>query len=56
MREKDETFLGTAILLILSLQIFAICPYGLVDDTYPGACGRYIDVDTDGICDYSQGV
>lgn len=30
------------------------CPNGLVNDTYPGLCGRYIDQNTDGICDLSQ--
>ena len=30
------------------------CPRGLVNDTYPGACSRYIDTNKDGICDHSQ--
>jgi hypothetical protein len=30
------------------------CPYGLVDDPYPGECNLYIDTDGDGICDLSQ--
>jgi len=30
------------------------CPYGLVNDTYPGSCPRYVDTDGDGICDHSQ--
>jgi len=30
------------------------CPYGLVNDHYPGHCGRYVDTDADGICDHSQ--
>ncbi|MBP2045990.1 hypothetical protein [Methanobacterium aggregans] len=30
------------------------CPYGLVNDPYPGQCPRYIDADADGICDLSQ--
>ena len=30
------------------------CPYGLVNDPYPGQCPRYIDVTGDGICDLSQ--
>jgi hypothetical protein len=30
------------------------CPYGLVNDPYPGQCPRYIDVSGDGICDLSQ--
>jgi hypothetical protein len=30
------------------------CPRDLVNDTYPGACSRYIDTNKDGICDHSQ--
>lgn len=30
------------------------CPFGEVDEAHPGTCGRYIDTDTDGICDRSQ--
>jgi hypothetical protein len=30
------------------------CPYGLVNDPYPGQCPRYIDVTGNGICDLSQ--
>lgn len=30
------------------------CPYGMVNCPFPGQCGRYIDLDGDGICDLSQ--
>ncbi len=30
------------------------CPKGLVNDPYPGACRRYVDTNSDGICDLSQ--
>jgi hypothetical protein len=30
------------------------CPKGLVNDPYPGACGRYVDTNGDDICDLSQ--
>ena len=30
------------------------CPFGEVNESYPGTCGRYIDTDNDGICDLSQ--
>lgn len=30
------------------------CPYGLVNDPYPGQCGRYVDLNGDSICDLSQ--
>ena len=30
------------------------CPYGLVNDPYPGECRRYTDTNGDDICDLSQ--
>jgi hypothetical protein len=30
------------------------CPYGLVNDPWPGLCRRYIDTNDDGVCDHSQ--
>jgi hypothetical protein len=30
------------------------CPYGLVNDPYPGQCRRYVDQNGDGICDLSK--
>ncbi|HMK53841.1 MAG TPA: hypothetical protein VK444_03585 [Methanobacteriaceae archaeon] len=30
------------------------CPYGRINDPFPGLCGRYIDTNGDGICDLSQ--
>jgi hypothetical protein len=43
-------------LLFISSVSFAWddCPFGLVNDTYPGDCGRYIDASGDLICDHSQ--
>jgi hypothetical protein len=32
----------------------ASCPYGIVNDPYPGQCGHYIDTTGDSICDLSQ--
>ncbi|MDI9617839.1 hypothetical protein [Methanothermobacter sp.] len=32
----------------------ASCPYGLVNDPYPGQCPRFTDLNGDGICDLSQ--
>jgi hypothetical protein len=29
------------------------CPFGLVNDPYPGECRHYRDSNGDGICDYS---
>ncbi len=57
-----------ALALAASLTIFGVslgvftsqalawnnCPYGLVNDPYPGECRRYADSNDDGICDLSQ--
>ena len=55
--------------LIVGMALFAIvyglafpsgalawdnCPKGLVNDPFPGACGRYVDTNDDSICDLSQ--
>lgn len=29
------------------------CPFGVVNDPYPGRCRHYVDSDGDGVCDYS---
>jgi hypothetical protein len=30
------------------------CPYGMINDPYPGQCPRYTDITGEGICDLSQ--
>lgn len=30
------------------------CPFGLVNDPYPGQCQRYVDANGSGFCDYSE--
>ncbi|XRO76309.1 hypothetical protein ACO3VM_05840 [Methanocaldococcus sp. 10A] len=30
------------------------CPFGMVNDPYPGKCRMYIDTNHDGICDHSE--
>ncbi len=30
------------------------CPFGLVNDPYPGRCRRYVDKNRNGICDLSE--
>jgi hypothetical protein len=30
------------------------CPFGKVNDPYPGNCGRYVDANENGICDLSE--
>ena len=56
----NEKIISTAITIpivaagTMSGACAAACPYGLVNDPYPGQCSRYIDVTGDGICDLSQ--
>lgn len=47
------------VLLIIILTPVAVyawndCPYGLLNDPFPGSCSRYVDTNQDGICDHSQ--
>jgi hypothetical protein len=30
------------------------CPNGIVNEQFPGTCGKYVDRNSDGICDLSQ--
>ncbi len=58
MKKRVISFLASVpILAALSLSgnsCAASCPYGMVNDPYPGQCGHYIDTTGDGICDLSQ--
>ena len=47
-------FLVLTMLNISTVTAWDNCPFGEINDTYPGNCGRYIDTDSDGICDLSQ--
>jgi hypothetical protein len=44
------------IVILIPVAVYAWndCPYGLVDDPFPGQCPRYVDTNQDGICDLSQ--
>ncbi|WP_456371517.1 hypothetical protein [Methanocaldococcus sp.] len=46
------------ILLFLSILTLSYawndCPFGKVNDPYPGMCRMYIDTNHDGICDHSE--
>jgi len=47
------------VLLIIILTPIAVyawndCPYGLLNDPFPGSCPRYVDTNHDDICDHSQ--
>ncbi|EHP87755.1 hypothetical protein [Methanotorris formicicus] len=47
-----------AIFLLFSFLTFSFawddCPYGRVNCTYPGECGRYVDTNNNNICDHSE--
>jgi len=59
---KKRLFLVLLFLLILSslfkgagyAKAWDDCPFGKVNDEYPGDCPRFVDTDKDGICDHSQ--
>lgn len=47
------------VLLIIILTPIAVyawndCPYGLLNDPFPGQCPRYVDTNYDNICDHSE--
>jgi hypothetical protein len=43
-------------MIIVPITVLAVvtCPYGIVNDPYPGECPRYTDADQNGICDISE--
>lgn len=52
-----KTALTTVIIFLITTAkalAWDDCPFGEVNDEYPGECPRYIDTDGDGICDRSQ--
>lgn len=47
------------VLLITLLTPIAVyawndCPYGLLNDPFPGQCPRYVDTNQDNLCDHSE--
>jgi len=38
----------------LTVNAWENCPFGEINEPYPGTCGRYTDSDNDNICDLSQ--
>jgi hypothetical protein len=49
-----SSFLFIFIILNQNVYAWENCPFGEVNESYPGTCGRYIDTDNDNICDLSQ--
>ena len=57
MKQKIFAALSTIPFIALgsmSTSCATTCPYGMVNDPYPGQCPRYMDVGGDGFCDFSQ--
>ncbi len=55
MYKKIFVILGLFVILVpASASAWDDCPFGEIDDPYPGECNRYMDTDDDGICDHSQ--
>jgi len=57
MKQKIFAALSTIPFIALgsmSTSCATTCPYGMVNDPYPGQCPRYVDVGGDGFCDFSQ--
>ena len=44
------------LMLIYSSSLISAvdCPFDIVNESYPGSCGRYIDTNGDNLCDLSQ--
>ena len=38
----------------LTVNAWENCPFGEINEPFPGTCGRYTDSDNDNICDLSQ--
>ena len=59
MKKRYQYLSILSLLLILSFispisVAWDDCPFGIVNDPFPGLCGRYIDTNGDAICDRSQ--
>jgi len=64
IRRKKSYYQSIFIISILLLTLISLgatsaqawdnCPFGEINESYPGTCGRYIDTDQDNICDLSQ--
>jgi hypothetical protein len=53
---KKIFFLFVFFFFIFSTPLYAYddCPFGMVNDPYPGQCSNYIDSDNSGYCDHSE--
>ncbi len=49
-----KIFIFLLVFIPVSALAWSDCPFGQVNDEYPGQCRLYVDVNQDGICDHSQ--
>lgn len=47
-------FLILTFLLVSPALAWLDCPFGRINDSYPGQCSRYIDTNNNQICDHSE--
>ena len=52
--KKLYVVLLIAILTPIAVYAWNDCPYGLLNDPFPGQCPRYVDTNHDNICDHSE--
>jgi len=53
--KMNKLFFGAFLIFAMISFVSAVdCPLGIVNDSYPGDCGKYIDSNKDKICDLSQ--
>jgi hypothetical protein len=52
--KKLYVVLLIALLTPIAVYAWNDCPYGLLNDPYPGQCPRYLDTNQNNICDHSE--
>ena len=56
---RYRVIIAVIIISVLSISMLHAlawddCPFGMVNDPWPGQCPRYVDTDNNGICDHSE--
>lgn len=52
--KKLYVVLLIALLTPIAVYAWNDCPYGLLNDPFPGQCPRYVDTNQDNLCDHSE--
>lgn len=53
-KSKKSLFSFFALLFFIPFFLAVECPFEMINESYPGSCGRYLDENNDGFCDLSQ--